>query len=182
MERELLSKEQQLTELMKKQHELEMKLIHINLNETETKNDNERLQREKVQLEEQLHEITKDFEESKHYISQLQIQTKKDKRDRAKLGKKNIENYYEYLLFRQALNLTENLAIERESLVKELDTLKLVHSIFFFFQNSCFFLCVSINRSLNKRLVDERDLHQGSNVSCEDNAENYSNNFKILGT
>jgi len=35
-------------------------------------------------LEEKLQEITKDLEESKHYISQLQIQTKKEKRDRAK--------------------------------------------------------------------------------------------------
>ena len=43
MERELRLKEQQLSEMIKKQNELEMKLIHINLNETETKNDNERL-------------------------------------------------------------------------------------------------------------------------------------------
>lgn len=45
MEHELLIKEQQLSEVMKKQNELEMKVIHINLNETETKNENERLQR-----------------------------------------------------------------------------------------------------------------------------------------
>ena len=32
-------------------------------------------------------------------------------------------------LFRQALSLTENLAIERENLVKELDTLKLALSL-----------------------------------------------------
>jgi len=44
MEHELLLKEQQLAELTKKQNDLEMKLIHINLNETETKNNNERLQ------------------------------------------------------------------------------------------------------------------------------------------
>lgn len=40
--------------------------------------------KEKSQLEEQLQEITRSLEESKNYISQLQIQTKKDKRDRAK--------------------------------------------------------------------------------------------------
>jgi hypothetical protein len=45
MEHELLLKEQQLAELTKKQNDLEMKLIHINLNETETKNNNERLQK-----------------------------------------------------------------------------------------------------------------------------------------
>ena len=43
MERELLQKEEQLADITKKQNELEMKLIHYNLNETETKNDNERL-------------------------------------------------------------------------------------------------------------------------------------------
>jgi hypothetical protein len=45
MEHELFLKEQQLSEIMKKQNDLEMKLIHINLNETETKNDNERLEK-----------------------------------------------------------------------------------------------------------------------------------------
>lgn len=124
MERELRSKEQQLTEVTKKQSELEMKLLRVNLNESETKNENDRLQKEKQQLEEQLQEITRSLEESKNYISQLQIQTKKEKRDRAK----------------QALNLTENIALERENLVKQLDSLK----------------------SINKRLVDERDLSQGT--------------------
>ncbi|CAF2471855.1 unnamed protein product [Rotaria sp. Silwood2] len=124
MDRELRLKEQQLSELTKKQSDLEMKLLRLNLNESETKNENERLQKEKVQLEEQLQELTKGLEESKNYISQLQNQTKKEKRDRAK----------------QALNLTENIAIERENLVKQLDSLK----------------------TINKRLVDERDLSQGS--------------------
>ncbi|CAF4562006.1 unnamed protein product [Rotaria sp. Silwood2] len=127
MDRELRLKEQQLSELTKKQSDLEMKLLRLNLNESETKNENERLQKEKVQLEEQLQELTKGLEESKNYISQLQNQTKKEKRDRAK----------------QALNLTENIAIERENLVKQLDSLK----------------------TINKRLVDERDLSQGSKVS-----------------
>ncbi|CAF3034500.1 unnamed protein product [Rotaria sp. Silwood2] len=124
MDRELRLKEQQLSELTKKQSDLEMKLLRLNLNESETKNENERLQKEKAQLEEQLQELTKGLEESKNYISQLQNQTKKEKRDRAK----------------QALNLTENIAIERENLVKQLDSLK----------------------TINKRLVDERDLSQGS--------------------
>ncbi len=35
-------------------------------------------------MEQQLQEITQNLEESKQYISQLQIQTKKEKRDRAK--------------------------------------------------------------------------------------------------
>jgi len=45
MEQELLLKEQQLAEITKKQDDLERKLIYINLNETETKNDNDRLQK-----------------------------------------------------------------------------------------------------------------------------------------
>jgi small GTP-binding protein len=122
MERELRIKEQQLSEVTKKQSDLEMKFLRLNLNESETKNENERLQKEKSLLEEQLQDITRNLEESKNYISQLQIQTKKEKRDRAK----------------QALSLTENIAIERENLVKQLDSLK----------------------SINKRLVDERDLNQ----------------------
>ena len=45
MERELRSKEQQLSEVTKKQGDLEMKLLRLNLNESETKNENERLQK-----------------------------------------------------------------------------------------------------------------------------------------
>ncbi|CAF0852251.1 unnamed protein product [Adineta steineri] len=124
MERELHLKEQHLLEVTKKQSDLELKLLKVNLNENETKSENDRLQKEKNQLEEQLQEITRSLEESKNYISQLQIQTKKEKRDRAK----------------QALTLTESIALERENLVKQLDSLK----------------------TINKRLVDEHDLHLGS--------------------
>lgn len=45
MERELRSKEQQLTDVTKKQSDLEMKLLRLNLNESETKSENERLQK-----------------------------------------------------------------------------------------------------------------------------------------
>lgn len=40
--------------------------------------------KEKIELEQHLQDITESLEESKNYISQLQIQTKKEKRDRAK--------------------------------------------------------------------------------------------------
>ena len=43
MEEQLLYKEQQLVELTKKQTDLERKFLFLNLNETETKSDNERL-------------------------------------------------------------------------------------------------------------------------------------------
>ena len=45
MENELLLKEQLLAEATKKHDDLERKLLYINLNETETKNDNDRLQK-----------------------------------------------------------------------------------------------------------------------------------------
>jgi hypothetical protein len=40
--------------------------------------------------------------------------------------------YLDFILFRQTLSLTENLAIERENLVKELDTLKSGQHDFFY--------------------------------------------------
>lgn len=45
MERELRLKEQQLTDVTKKQGDLEMKLLRLNLNESETKSENDRLQK-----------------------------------------------------------------------------------------------------------------------------------------
>lgn len=47
MERELRSKEQQLNDVTKRQSDLEMKLLKLNLNESETKNENDRLQKVK---------------------------------------------------------------------------------------------------------------------------------------
>lgn len=105
MEKQLQIKEQEMSEISKKQQELEMKFLQSNLNETEIKTENERLQKvyfrreanelfidiclliciqEKEFLEEQLSEIAKDLEESRIYIAQLQSQTKQEKRDRAK--------------------------------------------------------------------------------------------------
>ena len=45
MERELHSKEQQLSEVTKKQSDLELRVLRLNLNESETKSENERLQK-----------------------------------------------------------------------------------------------------------------------------------------
>ena len=45
MERELRLKEQQLAEVTRKQSHLEMQLLRLNLNESETKNENDRLQK-----------------------------------------------------------------------------------------------------------------------------------------
>ena len=45
MERALHSKEQQLSEVTKKQSDLELKVLRLNLNESETKSENDRLQK-----------------------------------------------------------------------------------------------------------------------------------------
>lgn len=55
MEQELLDKEQQLMELTKKQMELERRFLFSNLNETETKNDNDRLLKVRIQSNSFMH-------------------------------------------------------------------------------------------------------------------------------
>lgn len=91
----------------------------LNMTETETKLENEKLAREKEMLEESLYQSQTTLEESKSYINQIRMQQKDDKRERA----------------RAALKLSEGIAIERESLVKQLDLL----------------------RNMNKKLRDDKD-------------------------
>lgn len=93
--------------------------MDLNVMESSTKQENERLQREKDRLEELLGQSQESLEESRTYINQMQLQQKDEKIERA----------------RQALLLSEGIAIERESLVKQLDILK----------------------DVNKRLRDDKD-------------------------
>ncbi|KAK3603213.1 hypothetical protein CHS0354_036142 [Potamilus streckersoni] len=65
-------------------------------------------QEEKEKLEEELMKSQQNLEESKYYINQLKDQQKDEKRERA----------------RAALKLSEGIALERESLVKQLDMLR----------------------------------------------------------
>uniref|UniRef100_A0A2C9JD11 EF-hand domain-containing protein n=1 Tax=Biomphalaria glabrata TaxID=6526 RepID=A0A2C9JD11_BIOGL len=108
LEQQLEEKERQLHEILTKHQELEHKLQKLNKVETLTKLENERLLKEKEELEEMLSQSQENLEESRNYIQQMQLQQKDEKRERA----------------RAALMLSEGIAIERESLVKQLDLLK----------------------------------------------------------
>lgn len=111
MEADLYEKDRQLQELMAKHHEMEDRMKRLNATETETKLENEKLAREKEDLEESLYHSQRNLEESRSYINQIRQQQKDDKRERA----------------RAALKLSEGIAIERESLVKQLDLLRNVN-------------------------------------------------------
>ncbi|CAF1005588.1 unnamed protein product, partial [Brachionus calyciflorus] len=119
LEVDLSEKEKQLEESLGKQIEMEQKLFRLNLLEYQQKQENERLLKEKAMLEEELHEKNKSLQDSKSFINSLVQQTKEEKKNRAK----------------QALKITENIAIERETLIRELELLK----------------------EINKKLQDERD-------------------------
>ncbi|VDI24672.1 Ras and EF-hand domain-containing protein [Mytilus galloprovincialis] len=119
LERDLEEKDKQLQELLNRHAEMEKKLETLNLVETETKQENEKLAKDKEELEDMLMKSQVGLEDSKMYIDQLRHQQKKEKQDRA----------------RSAIKLTESIALERESLVKQLDTLK----------------------DVNKRLRDDKD-------------------------
>lgn len=108
LELQLEEKERQLQEILSKHQDMEQKLSKLNQIEALTKQENERLQKEKDELEELLSQSQDNLEESRTYIQQMQLQQKDEKRERA----------------RAALMLTEGIAIERESLVKQLDILK----------------------------------------------------------
>jgi hypothetical protein len=108
LEHDLKDKEKMLQDSLSRQVDMEQKLFKLNLLEYQQKQENERLLKEKQTLEEKLQESFKNLEESKSYINTLVEQTKQEKRNKA----------------RQSLRTTENIALERESLVKELEMLK----------------------------------------------------------
>ena len=84
LEHDLKEKEKLLQDSVTRQVEMEQKLFKLNLLEFQQKQENERLLKEKANLEEKLQETFKTLEESKSYISTLVEQTKQDKRNRAK--------------------------------------------------------------------------------------------------
>ncbi|RNA39993.1 ras and EF-hand domain-containing -like [Brachionus plicatilis] len=117
--KDLLDKDKQLQDSLSKQIDMEQKLFRLNLLEYKQKQENERLIKEKAMLEEQLQEKNQSLQDSKSYINSLVQQTKEEKRNR----------------FKETLKITENIAIERETLIKELELLK----------------------DINRKLRDERD-------------------------
>lgn len=119
MEREIREKDKQLQDLLAHHRNMEEKLLELNSQEVETKQENEKLQKARDELEENLDESQRLLDESRSYIGQLRSQQKEEKRERALA----------------ALHVTEGIALERESLVKQLDLL----------------------RDMNRKLRDERD-------------------------
>ncbi|KAK3094769.1 hypothetical protein FSP39_005976 [Pinctada imbricata] len=143
MEQELKEKDRQLQDLYQKHHEMESRLKDLNMMEAETKQENEKLVKEKETLEDMLMKSEENLEESKAYISQLRNQQKDEKRERA----------------RAAIKLTENIALERESLVKQLDLLK----------------------DVNKKLRDDQDEAETRRIlEAEANAKNTKSRRKEL--
>lgn len=108
MEKELMEKDSQLQDLLSKHKDLEKRMSEVNFSEAEAKQTNERLIKEKDEIERLLRQSQEVLEEQKSYIQQLRQQQKDEKRERAKV----------------ALKLTEGIAMERESLVKQLDFLR----------------------------------------------------------
>ncbi|XP_029639210.1 EF-hand calcium-binding domain-containing protein 4A isoform X5 [Octopus sinensis] len=119
MEKELYDKEYQLQNLITRQKEMEQKLKDINYSEMEAKTTNDRLAKDKDELLYKLKQSQECIDEQHSYIQQLHQQQKDEKRERSKI----------------ALKLTEGIAIERESLVKQLDHL----------------------RNINRKLQDDKD-------------------------
>ncbi|XP_046543859.1 EF-hand calcium-binding domain-containing protein 4B-like isoform X3 [Haliotis rubra] len=108
MEREIWEKDRQLQELLQKHQEMESQLEVLNATEAETKQENEKLMNEKERVEELLMTSQDNLEESRTYINQLREQDKHHTKERA----------------RAAMRMTEGIAMERESLVKQLDMLR----------------------------------------------------------
>uniref|UniRef100_A0A914X1U8 EF-hand domain-containing protein n=1 Tax=Plectus sambesii TaxID=2011161 RepID=A0A914X1U8_9BILA len=126
MEKELLDKDQHLQEIIRKHNELEKKYSKIATTHTLTEQENEELQKErhtfekeKDLMESDLEQLRRAHEEAREQLENIKRQTKEEKKRRAK----------------ESFKVTEGIAHERESLVKQLDDL----------------------RVMNQRLKDERD-------------------------
>ncbi|XP_052230448.1 EF-hand calcium-binding domain-containing protein 4B-like isoform X3 [Dreissena polymorpha] len=119
MEQEIMEKDKQLQEIVSRHSEMEEKLGFLNTVEAETKIEKEKLAKEKEDLEESFHRSQQALAECQAYINQLRQQQKEDKRERAKA----------------ALKLSEGIALERETLVNQLEKLK----------------------TMNRQLQDEKD-------------------------
>lgn len=111
LESELMDKDRRLQELLAYQNEMEKKLTEMNAIEILAKNENEKLLKEKAEVEEMLDSSTLDLEESKSRIVQLrQLQ-----RERSRM--KSLA----------AMQINEWIGLERESLLRQLQELKEVN-------------------------------------------------------
>ncbi|KAG1651580.1 hypothetical protein GQR58_026911 [Nymphon striatum] len=108
LEAELKEKDAILQDILQKHKVMEETLCELNFTETETKQENMKLQKEKTRLEQNLEDSTKIIDEMRDHTESLRKNSNEDKRNRA----------------RAALQATEGIALERETLVRQLDVLK----------------------------------------------------------
>ncbi|CAN7992410.1 unnamed protein product, partial [Ixodes pacificus] len=119
LELELKQKDQLLQLLMEKHAQLEAQLRNVNTNEAETKQENAKLLKELNRLEVRLVDSERSMQEMQRQADTMRQHSLEEKRRRAKT----------------AMKVTEGIAMERESLVKQL----------------------SLLRDVNKELTDQKD-------------------------
>lgn len=119
LEQELKQKDQLLQLLMEKHAQLEAQLRNVNTNEAETKQENAKLLKELNRLEVRLVDSERSMQEMQRQADTMRQHSLEEKRRRAKT----------------AMKVTEGIAMERESLVKQL----------------------SLLRDVNKELTDQKD-------------------------
>ncbi|XP_077978364.1 EF-hand calcium-binding domain-containing protein 4B-like isoform X2 [Glandiceps talaboti] len=136
MSQEIYQKDEQLQELLKKQSDLERKIEELNVTQDEISAENETLAKYNDDLQCRLEDTSLTLNESKQYLKELQDKSMREKRERAQA----------------ALRVTEGIAQERESLVKQLDLL----------------------RDMNKKLRDEKDMHDAARQPLQAMQENFS--------
>ncbi|THD25567.1 Ras and EF-hand domain-containing protein [Fasciola hepatica] len=108
---ELRQKENMSNELLQQYEQARTRLDELEKTRMETIQEKDRLQQEKVKLEKCLADKESALNECKEYIEMLQKKAREDRRTRAKA----------------AIELSENIALEREDLVRQLDTLRLIN-------------------------------------------------------
>ncbi|KAI9564203.1 hypothetical protein GHT06_007941 [Daphnia sinensis] len=133
MREEITKKDLLLTQLQTREKELQEALIRLQENEAANKHDLALLTKEKRSLETQLEIQTRNAEELRAALERLRRESVSERRQRAM----------------SALQVAENIAVEREGLVEQL----------------------SLLRTINTRLTDENDLRDYGNGSIDNNDE-----------
>ncbi|VDP80178.1 unnamed protein product [Echinostoma caproni] len=108
---ELRRKESLASEMLQQYEQARTKLDDLEKIRMNTVQEKERLLHEKAELEQRLTETESALNDCKDYIEMLQKKAREDRRTRAKA----------------AIELSENIALERENLVRQLDTLRLIN-------------------------------------------------------
>uniref|UniRef100_A0A0P4XDC2 EF-hand calcium-binding domain-containing protein 4A n=1 Tax=Daphnia magna TaxID=35525 RepID=A0A0P4XDC2_9CRUS len=133
MREEIAKKDLLLAQLQMQEKELKEELSRLQVNEATNKHDLTLLTKEKRSLETQLEIQTRNAEELRTALERLRRESVSERRQRAM----------------SALQVAENIAVEREGLVEQL----------------------SLLRTINTRLTDENDLRDYGNSSIDTNDE-----------